>query len=301
MVLFSVESSVKLNPEMSAAGLVPALSTSLNPMTNRYFMETSISDSQVTLTGSEAHHLAHVMRASPGDRVTLFDGSGAEFTAEVDRLERRQARLTVVDRHEVDRELPLRITLAVALPKGDRQKWLVEKAVELGVAELVPLVSERSVARPREQSLVRLGRTVVEASKQCGRNRLMQISQPRAWSDFVAETADVCCRLLAHPGGEAPAGREGEAPAEPMFRDNSRLSRSFALPFQTKPNVYEDIRSANLDRVVAAIGPEGGFSHEEIALAVAAGWRKIGLGRRILRVETAALLLTGIISAAFLE
>ena len=238
-------------------------------MTSRYFVETAVSDSRVTLTGSEAHHLAHVMRAAPGDRVTLFDGSGAEFTAEVDRLGRSEARLTVVGREEVDRELPVRITLAVALPKGDRQKWLVEKAVELGVAEVVPLVTERSVAMPKQQSLARLARAVVEASKQCGRNRLMQIGRPRAWSDFVAETADVDWRLLAHPGGRA--------------------------------DVCEDIRSSGLDRVVAAVGPEGGFSESEIAVAVEAGWGKVGLGRRILRVETAAVLLAGIISAPFLD
>lgn len=238
-------------------------------MTSRYYVETAVSGSQVTLTGSEAHHLAHVMRAAPGDRITLFDGSGSEFTAEVERLGRREACLTIVERGEVDRELPLRITLAVALPKGDRQKWLVEKAVELGAARIVPLVTERSVAKPKQQSLARLRRAVIEASKQCGRNRLMQIEDPRAWSDFVAETADIDCRLVAHPGGRA--------------------------------DVREDIRSSGLRRIVAAVGPEGGFSDAEIALAEQAGWRKISLGRRILRVETAALLLAGIISAPFLE
>ena len=238
-------------------------------MTSRYFVETAISGPQVTLMGSEAHHLTHVMRAAPGDRITLFDGSGSEFTAEVDRLGRREACLTIVDRAEVDRELPLRITLAVALPKGDRQKWLVEKAVELGVAEIVPLVTERSVAKPKQQSLARLARAVVEASKQCGRNRLMQIERPRAWSDFVAETTDIDCRLIAHPDG--------------------------------REDVYNDLRSRDLKRIAVAVGPEGGFSEEEIALAVQAGWRKVGLGRRILRTETAALLMAGIVSAAFLE
>lgn len=250
---------------MLAAGLSPAI----RPMTSRYFIETPVSESWVTLSGAEAHHLSHVMRASPGDRITLFDGSGAEFTAEVERIERREAQLTIVERVEVDRELPLRITLAVALPKGDRQKWLVEKAVELGVAELVPLLTERSIADPKPQALARLERAVIEASKQCGRNRLMQIEQPRGWSDFVAETADVACRLLAHPGGC------GELRACDL--------------------------SSELRRAVLAVGPEGGFSDAEITSAVESGWRKIGLGRRILRIETAALLLAGIVSSPFFK
>ncbi len=238
-------------------------------MTSRYYVETPISGPRAILTGSEAHHLTHVMRAAVGDRVTLFDGSGCEFTAEVDRLGRREAELTIVDRAEVDRELPLRITLAVALPKGDRQKWLVEKAVELGVTEIVPLVTERSVARPKEQSLARLCRAVVEASKQCGRNRLMQIEPPKAWNDFVAETADIDCRLVAHPGGSTLESK--------------------------------NTRSHDLQHIVAAVGPEGGFSDEEIALAEQSGWQNISLGRRILRIETAALLLAGIVAAPFLE
>ena len=238
-------------------------------MADRYFCESPITGDQVVLTGPEAHHLVHVMRAGPGTRVVLFDGSGVEFPARVQRVGRSEIELAILGRQEVDRELPVSLTLGVALPKGDRQKWLVEKAVELGVTEIVPLVTERSVARPKEQSLARLRRAVIEASKQCGRNRLMQIEPPRAWNDFVAETAGIDCRLVAHPGG-------------------STLDS-------------ENIRSRDLQHIVAAVGPEGGFSDEEIALAEQSGWRKINLGSRILRIETAVLLLAGIVSAPFIE
>ena len=108
---------------------------------------------------------------------------------------------SILSRESVNRELPFDLTLGVALPKGDRQKWLVEKAVELGVTRIVPLRTRRGVAQPVEQALVRLRRAVIEASKQCGRNRLLQIDQPRAWPDFVADAADAPCRLLAHPEG----------------------------------------------------------------------------------------------------
>ena len=130
------------------------------------------------------------MRATPGTQVTLFDGGGDEFSATVAQLRRSDVELSILSRESIDRELPFDLTLGVALPKGDRQKWLVEKAVELGVTRIVPLRTRRGVAQPVEQALVRLRRAVIEASKQCGRNRLLQIDEPRNWPDFVADAAD---------------------------------------------------------------------------------------------------------------
>ena len=130
------------------------------------------------------------MRAKAGTRVTLFDGSGWEFDAVVQRTGRSEVELAIAGRQEIDREARIAVTLGVALPKGDRQKWLVEKVVELGVARLVPLETERGVAQPVENALERLRRGVIEASKQCGRNRLMEIAEPRAWREFLAGKRD---------------------------------------------------------------------------------------------------------------
>lgn len=234
-------------------------------MADRYYVEPPISGDRVLLAGSEAHHLIHVMRAKPGRRVVLFDGSGAEFPARVQRVGRAELELIVTARQEVDRELPLAVTLGVALPKGDRGRWLVEKAVELGLGRLVPLETARSVAQPVRQALCRLRRTVIEASKQCGRNRLMEIAEPQAWADFVAETGDAPCRLLAHPGGHP--------------------RRSHPLSAASLPSP-----------VLLAVGPEGGFTGEEVSVAVAAGWQPVDLGPRILRVETAAILLAAMVT-----
>src|SRR5690606_32869891 len=112
----------------------------------RCYSHDRIASDQVTLDGSEAHHLLHVLRAAPGMSVTLFDGSGAEFEAEVAACKRSTIELRILQRREVDRELPYPLVLGVPLPKGDRQRWIVEKAVELGVTRLVPLITERSVA-----------------------------------------------------------------------------------------------------------------------------------------------------------
>ncbi|MEO8496758.1 MAG: RsmE family RNA methyltransferase, partial [Planctomycetota bacterium] len=135
-------------------------------MSRRFFVDLPIADEAAVLTGQEAQHLSKVMRAKVGDELILFDGSGAEFTARVAKIGRSEVDLSIIERCEVDRELPFRLVIGVALPKGDRQRWLVEKLVELGVAELVPLVTIRSVAQPSGNALERLQRAVVEASKQ---------------------------------------------------------------------------------------------------------------------------------------
>ena len=229
-------------------------------MPDRYFTDEPIADYRATLTGAEAHHLIHVMRAEPGLEVTLFDGRGEECLAVVERIERNTVRLSIVARHKVDRELPLKLTLGVALPKGDRQRWLIEKATELGVARITPLLTRRAVSRPTEQTIKKLRRAVVEASKQCGRNRLMQINPPATWLDFITQTAGETNRLLAHPG----------------------LERS---------NVVNNSGTA----YTLAIGPEGGFTEAEVSEAIKAGWQGIDLGHRTLRIETATLFLASII------
>ncbi|MBA3481934.1 MAG: 16S rRNA (uracil(1498)-N(3))-methyltransferase [Pirellulales bacterium] len=223
-------------------------------MPRRCFSEAPIADDHATLAGSEAHHLLHVLRAAPGMVVTLFDGSGMEFDAEVAACGRSTVDLNVLERREVDRELPFPITLGVALPKGDRQRWIVEKAVELGVTRLVPLITERS----EKQGGEKLGRYVIEASKQCGRNRLMEIAEPQRWYDWLAaipvgEAAPPIQAWIAHPTGR------------PLVAGDTLLDRPALI----------------------AIGPEGGLTDEETAAA--AGWKLIGLGPRILRIETAAI------------
>ena len=222
-------------------------------MSERFFVSPPIAGDRVQLTGDEARHLAAVMRAQPGDKVTLFDGSGAEFLAEMVAVRKQAVDLTIVERRAISRELSREFTLAVALPKGERQKWLVEKATELGAARLVPLITERGVAEPTPSALDRLRRTVIEASKQCGRNRLMEIAPPVSAGELF--TAAQGNRFLADPAGQ---------PLRAIHLETSAT-------------------------VTAAIGPEGGFTEEELQSADVAGWQHVSLGRTILRVETAAI------------
>jgi 16S rRNA (uracil1498-N3)-methyltransferase len=230
-------------------------------MSQRFFVESPIGEAASTrLVDSEAQHLAKVMRAKLGDEVTLFDGSGQEFTGRISAIGKSAVDLEIVQRRPIDRELRNPLTLAVSLPKGDRQKVLVEKLVELGVTRLIPLDTQRSVAEGTPAALARLLRQVIEASKQCGRNRLMEIAEPLTLSRLIETTAAAELRVLAHPAGGAL----------------SALSPSAAA--------------------TVAIGPEGGFTDDEIAAAQAAGWEIVAFGPRTLRIETAALALAALLA-----
>ena len=225
-------------------------------MSHRFFADTPITGNRAVLDGDEARHLASVMRAAPGDEVVLFDGSGAEFSARIVAVQKQRVELEVLERREVSRELPRDLTLAVALPKGDRQKWLVEKATELGVTRLIPLVTERGVAQPVAAALDRLTRTSIEAAKQCGRNRLLEIARPQQAVEFFATAPTDSLRLIADPAGQ-PLGQVAVAQRA----------------------------------VISAVGPEGGFTPAEVTAAHDSGWRLVSLAPRTLRIETAALVI----------
>ena len=210
----------------------------------------------------------------------MFDGSGKEFVARVEQVSRKSATLRVLSANEIDRELSLSITLVVALPKGDRQRWLIEKAVELGVRRLVPIRTERGVAQPASQSLARLRKTVIEASKQSGRNRLMEIADASDWRDLAQPPIDDQIALMAHPDRTS-----GQPPTAANLKTNTKAK-----------TLQEKIATAQ--SCLLAIGPEGGWTDQEVALATAAGWHALDLGPRILRVETAAVFLTALVLAS---
>jgi 16S rRNA (uracil1498-N3)-methyltransferase len=223
-------------------------------MSERFFLEDLAVGTRRVLAGDEARHLAGVMRARVGDEAILFDGSGAEYVGRVALVRKGAVSLDIIERREISRELPIVLTLAVALPRGQRQKWLVEKATELGVTRLIPLITERGVAVASDQAAARLTRQVIEASKQCGRNRLMEIDQPQEAATLFSAPSIDAVRLLADPTGR-PIG---------------------------------DVQRGSSEWMIA-VGPEGGLTPAELDAARIAGWQFVSLGPRILRVETAAI------------
>ncbi len=229
-------------------------------MNARFYCQQPIQGTTATLAESEAHHVLHVLRGRAGDEVTLFDGSGYEFLARIEKIGRSTVELSILHAEIVDRESTRAVTIAVALPKGDRQRFLVEKCVELGIRRLVPLETEHSVAQPRSKVLERLRRSVIEACKQCGRNRLMEISEPQLIQEFLLSAEESSNRLIAHPG--------------------------------TANSI--DWHLTDSSSVCFAIGPEGGFTEDEVTHATGCGWKIASLGTRILRIETAALALAAL-------
>ena len=223
-------------------------------MSQRYFLTTPPAGNRAFLEGDEARHVARVMRARTGDSLEVFDGQGRWWTATITEIDRGKVELELGTGSSEPTAAGGRLTLAVALPKGDRQKWLIEKLTEFGVDRLVPLQTTRGVAEPTAAAIERLRRGVIEACKQCGRCRLLEITAPGTLQSIVS-LAPPARRLLADPAGLPLA-----AAATPTGGD-----------------------------LLVAVGPEGGFTTEEVAAAEAAGFRRVSLGPHILRIETAAI------------
>jgi 16S rRNA (uracil1498-N3)-methyltransferase len=231
-------------------------------MSQRFYVNCPLGPGIVSIHGPEAHHLAGVCRVRPGQQVFLFNGDGKEYPALVRTVQRGCVELEIQGVEAPDRELRLFLEVAVPLPRGDRAQFLVEKLTELGVSRLVLLRTARSVVAPREGKREKLERWVIEASKQCGRNVLMEIAPLTDWSSYCTAPSLPAIRWFAHPGMEHFADKSGSAGGG----------------------------------AAVAVGPEGGFTDEEVGLAVTAGWQPVSLGPRILRVETAALVLAAVLA-----
>ena len=228
-------------------------------MAERFYCPNSARNGRIRLDPDESRHLSRVRRLGPGDVVEIFDGAGYATRARVVEVGKNRVELETEGDPLPDRAPACRLTLATAVPKGERFDWLVEKATELGVDRLVPIVTERSVVDPRGAKIDRLRRSIVEAAKQCGRNRLMDLERPSPWSPWLVEGVDPspsAPRLIAHPGGAPPT-------AWPRARQGGGAT--------------------------IAIGPEGGFTEAEVEAARASGWRVVSLGNPLLRIETAGL------------
>jgi len=218
----------------------------------------------LVLRGEEAHHLSRVRRHQPGELVEVVDGAGQWYEARIEALEREQVRCRILATEEDRGESPVRLTLAAALVKGPRFDFLVEKATEIGAAELIPLLCERGVVRPgSEHKPARWESLARAALKQCGRSRLPRIGPPASLGEVVRGGAGEGRVLLAQP-----AGGQG---------------------------LREALEQGPAGRLVLVVGPEGGFTPAEVEAARAGGARVFSWGNRVLRSETAGMALTALV------
>ena len=224
--------------------------------------------SMVELPPDTASHLAKVLRARSGDELILFNGDGREFDGAIEAVRGSRVSASVGEGREVHRESPLAITLVQCVPRGDRMDFIVQKATELGVARIVPVLSQRSVVRldagQAESKAIHWRAVAVSACEQCGRNRLPAIETVRPLLGYL---------------GDAAAGTGPRWVLEPQSGPQPRSTAHDAG--REAPGAVSDAR--------IAIGPEGGFESDELEAFRVTGFSQVSLGPRVLRTETAAI------------
>jgi 16S rRNA (uracil1498-N3)-methyltransferase len=227
-------------------------------LTRVYVDRELASGTLVELPAATASHLAKVLRVRVGDELTLFSGDGREFLGAVESVRGARVTAAVGNGVSVDRESPFAVTLLQCVPRGDRMDFIVQKATELGVSRIIPVLSRRSVVRldpdQAETKAVHWRAVALNACEQCGRNRLPIIEAPEPLVDYLGASVPTTVRLVLEPATSTGAPPEG------------------------------------LDAAVEiAVGPEGGFAPEELDALQIAHFRPVSLGPRILRTETAAI------------
>ncbi|MCM2371779.1 RsmE family RNA methyltransferase [Aporhodopirellula aestuarii] len=256
-------------------------------MTRRYFTPDLMTQQPlVELPPDEAAHAARVMRVRVDDTIEVFDGKGNQATATVTSVDKRQCICRCETPQFVDREPSDTLELAIAIPKPDRAKEMIERLTELGVTRIQPLVFERT-QRPSTDSLIeKLERIVIEACKQSGRNHLMKISPVMKFGKWIAAQKSANSTQLES------SGQSDGLPPRWTFR-------WVAMPGGQSVNeiVGESVKAGDPISVQCVIGPEGGLTDDELARCRDIGIAAIDLGKRILRVETAAC----VIAARFLR
>ncbi len=238
----------------------------------------TIRGERAEISGPAAHQIGRVLRLQRGDMIELLDNSGSLYAARITEVSRNAVSADVVERRRPDTEPAVRVELYQSLLKNQKMEWVLQKGTEIGVSRFVPVLSERCVSRPSaadvEERLERWRAIVREAAEQSGRAVLPE----------VGSLVDFCRACEAMAGADLPiVAWEGEPGAA-----LGQMVRAAASGWTRGPG------EGRRPRVALLIGPEGGFSRREAAAARAAGLGVAGLGPRILRAETAALVATTI-------
>lgn len=240
-------------------------------MSRNFFVDgSSISGTEACITGDSVNHIKNVLRLSPGDEVTLFNKDDPEgkyaYRCEIGEITRDEVRCRVLFVKESDIRLPYSVTLLQCLPKTGKMELVIQKCTELGISRVIPVLSDRSVSRPDGKKAISRAerwRTVAEeAAMQARRSDVPEVTEIQSFADALKLAKDADVKFIPY-----------------------ELSKGFTRTRE----IIDGIRSGQ--SVAFIIGPEGGFTPEEVETANAAGFESISLGKRILRTETAALVL----------
>lgn len=235
----------------------------------------NFTDTQVTITGDDYNHLRNVLRVQPGEEILVSDGSGTDYIAGIAEICDGYILADIRNKRIDKSELPCEIIVYQCLPKSDKMELIVQKCVELGAARIVPVESSRCVVKldekTRQKKVERWQKIAVSASEQSLRSRIPEVSEVMKWKEALQDAQKLDRSVIAY---------EHKNGAEELKK------------------LLKDAGERRIDSLGILIGPEGGFSEEEVAQAAEMGLIPITLGHRILRTETAALAL---VSAVMLE
>ena len=224
-----------------------------------------ISAGELTIDGDEFAHLTHVMRKRPGDTIRVVNGTGAAFDCTITEISKRTARCEITGTHLRLNESPVDVTLGVAILKNaSKFDFLVEKVTELGINRIVPLLTERTI--PRHAKTGRWQKLALAAMKQSCRCVLPRVEEPESLESFITSIPNAALKLIPHE--------------------------------KAGPRLQDTLLHAKHPSITICIGPEGGFSDEEIDRAQGAGFLPVSLGPRRLRTETAAIVGVAAVLAA---
>ena len=239
-----------------------------------YVSPSQISNNIATITGAEHHHLRNVLRTKPGETVRIIDGTGNVYTARI--LEARDDRLsseTQILSHEFHAAVSPKLTLFQGLPKNDKMELILQKTTELGVAQVVPLHSEYALQKPSQNRYERWHRVLIAATKQSERAWLPELCSAQTFETALTQLDKFSVCLFFSP-----------------HRDQD-------LPIRHIKTVLREIPRP--DTIALFVGPEGGFSDQEITRAIESGCIPVTLGRNILRTETAAIVAVAVAAYEF--
>lgn len=233
----------------------------------KFFTEKKyISDETALITGENVKHISKVLRKKEGDILTLCDGEGMDYAVRIESIAKESITCSILNAYRCEAEAPVFITLYQGMPKGDKTEQVIQKCTELGVSEIVPVETEFSVARiKKDNKTERYNKIALSAAKQCGRGIVPKVMPPLKFKEAAEQAA-----------------ASGALNLIPYEREEETSVKKALSGFKGKYiNIF--------------IGPEGGFSENEIELAKECGFIPITLGKRILRCETAGMVTIAIL------
>lgn len=221
----------------------------------------NINDHTITLEGENAKHIGSVLRAKTGDIITVCDGEGRDYECEITEITKKAVIAKITDIFTNDNEPDIKLTLYQALPKADKMELVIQKCIEIGVDRIVPVKTEHAVVKlegKEEKKLQRWNKIAEAAAKQCGRGKIPVVDRVMTFKEAINEAISLDSAII------------------PYEKEKENSLKTFAKGFKGKS-------------IGIFIGPEGGFSNEEIDFAISNGVKSVTLGKRILRTETAGL------------